>query len=732
MGEVGRGPEKLGPHGPDYATPDASGGASPEDEMLTRRDEYERTFSDRLEIEDIISHHPDPNVVRYALRVIELMEGTTETNGEARRDWPVSRREEVLQNRAVAARIPTKDLMGELGVVEPLTDEEKELIRTERGKSIPANLHEDNFAKPKYEHIEGFGLETYSVQMPKIESFRLENGKKVDIRYRIGRERFVYLGDSNEKRIEKSQEFSDMKNELTARYLMMQIWKHHVMFYYALQKLAEGHYFNPTLSSKGLGVLFNLKGLEGASKETSTKVELRTLGDKIDTAMRIYYVAALCEKPSRFKKLMKTPGWEKFLFPKGTSQEIIEKLIGKPDEWEDETEAGGHRTKQTTKEERECGLRGDWTRKNIFAESNPYILGKLEKSIEEFLGGGKGASHKNQIEAETARRIGYLMFRLFLLADKEGYELLEAEKKGNRLDPFDGLDVVFENAPAGSDFGKLMYPALYMCKSFRKGRNFAPPIGYLNSRKFYPRLMVDFLRQVAAPTEVAVKENGKEIKIVENRSLMERWWGYREEELVVTVFDENGKEGKIKRKYLDEPALRLGDLPWEDFNEVITFDEEAADIMGLPVGGYHHEVFKGFWLTGFMGGRDGGTFDLISDTVHDPKDLLDEGWWRKFYKLLDVGIKPGVALNGVFRGTPSKREQSMRVKRLILGVIRAYITGVLHQPEAKRWDTEREAWGREGILGFGGNREAVGRYLTDRIIETANNAIPGLNYVRRK
>lgn len=683
------------------------------DKELAEREAFERNsisggseYDKGRVIEAIITRHPKVETVRYALRTLQLSEERFNTNGEPDNRWEVSHRYRVLADRQNVLEMPLEDLVKK-DLIERLSPSELEFLRQERGRSLPANINENYLARPK--HVDGFGFENYVVSQPVLESFAIKEGKRTDERYRMMPQQYVYLRSETERR-ETSKEFGSLKDEVSARTLMMQMWGHHVSYYYALQKLAEGHYFGTTLSSEGVGIMFNLKGQEGATTETATKVKVDSLGKKIDVAMRLYYVNALCEKPSRFKaELMETPGWKQFLFPDGTDQAVIEKWIGKPSEWEPEVQVGGDRTEDVLHEEIKGGKRGLLTRRNISAEVDVYSENKLTEAIDEFLGGGENASYIDKIEAETARRIGYRMFRLFLLADQEGYEIYKEKPKGNNQDPFDGLKVVFSNAPQASDFGKLTHPDLYAAKSQRKGRDYMPPTGFLHARKYYSRFMVDFLRHASANTEIQVqKTNGTKEYKVEQRSLMERWWGYK------------GGLQKGDITYLDEQGVWLGDLPWSKFNEPIHMTQDDAALLALPVGGLHHETFKTLWLSGFMAGGEGRAHMLISETNHNPKNFTDLHWWNKFWKMLDVGIKDSVALEGKFRGVSSEEKKQILLQHKV-GIVQNFIYGLEDLPQWEEWKKipVEIVPNRKGM----GSANSPSPQLIDRIIDVANRAL---------
>jgi len=689
--------------------------------------------------EAIMARHHDAETVLDVLRDHQLKNETFVTNGEQRKDWRVSHLSEILQDREEALQ-RSFDYLVQRGLVQPLDPKTQEEVRSQRGGKLPIGWHE------RYMGIAteagGHSLEDLTVDRFIPDSYSLvkdENGKPSYEPDGFRKVEFPisYFG-TLEQRKETSEQFADMRHELLARNLIMSNWGVYQTYAYALNKLAEGMYFGSVLSNEGLGRIFNLRSAEGAAKETVTGVELRSLGDKIETAMRLYYVAALCEKPTRFKDLMGKPGWKQFLFPDGTSAETIEEWVGKPDKWEKEAYLGGNRVKSIEqrkkdktvedkdkkddvdiKREREDGLRGKLTQKNIFAETNTYFENKLHEAVREFLG-GEGEDYVSNTEAKAAQGVAYRQFRLLLLADKEGFELYKQVKNQDTSDAYNGLDISYENAPAASDFGKLLHPDMYIGKSYRKNRDSSPILGYKYSRTYYPRFMVDFLRHTSIKTAVGVLENGVKNRYPEERSLMEMWWGY---------------EGGLKvgnRVYEEELATRLGDLPWEKMNlEGYGLDPEQAVEFDLPAGGLHNEVLKNLYLSGFMAGGEKRVFDFVTNTLPDERDLVDEGWWKKFYKMLDVGIRPSVALDGEFRGK-TVDDQKIEKDKMKNNVITGYLNGILALPIVKKWDTEPKAWGRKGTIPLTGEREDPGVYFSDRIIRTVEASIPGFEYKRLK
>lgn len=691
--------------------------------------------------EAVVARHHDTGTVLDILREHQLKNEFFVSNGEQRKDWRVSHLTEILQDREEAMQRSFEHLVKK-GLVQPLDPKTQKEVRSQRGGKLPFGWHEGYMGLAT--EAGGHSLEDFTIDRYIPDTYTPAKDEGGNISYKPDKFRKIdlpisYFG-TPEQRKEKSKEFADMRHEVLARNLIMSNWGVYITYSYALNKLAEGMYFGSVLSNEGLGRIFKLKSVEGAAKETVTGVKFSGhggLGDKIETAMRLYYVASLCEKPTRFKELMEKPGWKQFLFPDSTPSEVIEEWVGKPDKWEKEADLGGNRVKSVEqrkrdktiedkdkkddvdiKMEREGGLRGKLTNKNIFAESNTYFETKLHEAIRKFIG-GEGEDYVSNTEAEAAQGIAYRQFRLLLLADKEGFELYKKAKNKDKFDAYNGLEISYENAPAASDFGKLLHPDLYIGKSYRKNRDSCPKLGYFYSRTLYSRFMVDFLRHTSVKTVVGIVAGGVKNRYSEERSLMEMWWGY---------------QGGLKvgnKVYEEEPATRLGDLPWEKMGlEGHNLTSDQAVEFDLPVGGLHNEVLKSLYLSGFMSGGEKRVFDFVTQTDPDPNDLIDEGWWKKFYKMLDVGIRPSVALNGVFRGK-SVEEAENKKKEMNKQVITGYLHGLLSLPITRKWDREPEAWGRKsGLIPGTGNREDPGVYLTDRIIWTANMSIPGLNYKR--
>ncbi|MDZ4210046.1 MAG: hypothetical protein U1C56_02605, partial [Candidatus Curtissbacteria bacterium] len=555
---------------------------------------------------------------------------------------------------------------------------------SQRGGKVPLGWHEGYMGIAT--EAGGHSLEDLTIDRFIPDNYTSAKDEKGNLKYEPATFKKVdfpisYFG-TLEQRKKSSEQFADMRHELLARNLIMSNWGVYQTYAYALNKLSESMYFGTVLSNEGLGRIFNLKSVEGAAGKTATEVPLRSLGDKVETAMRLYYVAALCEKPTRFKALMETPGWREFLFQEGTPVETIHEWIGKPGDWRKEADLGGDRVKEnkekgikgTLELERERDQRGKLTNKNIFAEHDTFFESKLHEAIRKFIG-GEGEDYVSNMEAEAAQKMAYRQFRLLLLADKEGFELYKQAENQDMFDPYNGLEISYENAPAGSDFGKLLHPDMYIGKSYRKNRDSCPILGYKYSRALYPRLMVDFLRNTVIKTQVDVVENNVTQHLYEDRSLMEIWWGYNEE----LIGDKKNEK---------EPATRLGDLPWEkmDSGEPGLSPEAAAEL-GLPAGGLHSEVLKSLYLSGFMSGGERRVFDFITQTSPDPRELKDEGWWKKFYKMLDVGIGLGVALDGELRGKTDE-DKKIAKEDMKIKVITGYLNGILALPVAKEWDTE--------------------------------------------
>lgn len=731
------------------ATPEER--AQQEPNPIVEREKYEQSLRNGGEydsgrvVESAIARHSDPETVLSLLRDHELTNEVFTTFGEQSKAWRVSHLTDLLQDREEAYGRPM-DFLVERKLVRLLNPGEQQEMRFLRGKEIPINVQEQYL---------GYSLEVggHSVRDFQISEFlpegyilkeEQENGVVVkryvpDEKGKFRRvEKTISDFGAPETRLDRRERFAKMRHELLARNLIVERFGEYIELREALFKLVEAMYFRSSLSAEGLGIVFNLRSQEGSTNKTESGVELRSLGDKVATALRLYLVNSLCEKPTRLRALMAKPGFNKFLFPGREVNPEFKDYMGEPDKWEKEVEAEGTRKKDTIKDERKRGERGLLTQKNIFAESNPYLETKLHKAIRKMLGGEVGETdaqkYVNKQEAEAAQRMAYRLFRLFLTADVEGYELYshDVQKDGpnkvSEYDPIKDLDLVYENGPAASDYGKLAHPDLFIIKSDRKNRDAAPPIGILGSRNFYPKFVTDFFRQASlkVPVEI-VGPGGVKETIVEERSLNEVMWGNK------AGGDVPGKPGFT---YAEEGATQLGDVPWDGLDEEMLgkiegiteikklidrgFDnKDAAEIAELPSGGLNPEILHGgIYLSGFMFGREGNVFDLVTRTNIRIEDLLDEGWWRILWKKLDVGSKAGIVLNGEFKGV-TKEVKEKKILEHNLKIIEGLLRG-LHS--TNEWETVEVTTAPAYYVNKTGERKNSNP-LKIKLLEVVNSAL---------
>lgn len=742
----GGGPEDL------FAT-----GGGPEEleqylESLRGAPVAERYDSGRA-VESTLTRHPNPEALLSAVRLERLEDEDIATGAEMPNDYVVGRVADILKDRKIAAGRSWEELK-EDELLQELDEATLEKVREMRAKGfLPKRMeHEQYFGRAL--HVGGYGLGETSLTKEIEESYEKRSGKKINVRYRTISETLTYFG-SPEQRQAFSARCDILRGEILVRHLLMKNWSRYKFNRENLSGLVE-FYFGPVPTVGGLERLYNLPGRKGAEAKTAAGVDLRSeirergadeseedyakylennnegvFGNKIEMAMRLYYINALSEKKSRFLRLMSRPGWEQFVFPKGTPQELVEKWIGRPEDWvfeerlesEEETRRrgrkGDRRTKGTLKKEIGEGKRGLLTQGNIFAKTEVARNKNLDEGIREFLGGGKDADKKSQGEALAAQRIAYRVFKMQLMADDEGYEVYYDPEGQFTDDPLAGKILSFENGPAASDFGKLTHPWLYMIKSFRQIRDYSSPSGLANAKAGYERFCVSFLRQTNVPYKVEVKLPDESTQTrVEKRSFEELWWGHPEEELEVDV---NGKRAKVL--YPEEEAARLGDMPWSRLKEVEEgrISEEDAEELGLEVAGIHDESLVSLYLSPYMAGRkEIGTYPIVVNTSIGERELTDYGFWRKFWKALDVGVKDGVAVYGEFRGL-SGAEIDKQKKTRKIRTVETFVKGFQSLPQWQEWEKQKREY---YVLSKGRSEEMT---VAQRIIGVAKESLEQLD-----
>ena len=710
----------------------------PEEQARREREMWEETsrmsrgseYDSGRAVETALARHSDPETVLEILRDHILNNETFKTNVEQRKDFRVQHLADTLQDREEAFRRPLT-LLVERGLVQLLNEEDQVELRGKRGGALPIGYDEKCFGTTRevggHAIKEGFSLARTIPESYRVEKIDPQTHEKVyqPVTFRRIEIPVAYFG-TPEQRKEISSRFEGMRHELNLRHDIVNAFGVMMSIREALFKLTEAMYFRSSISAEGMGKLFNLQSQKDATSETVTGVKVNSLGDKIDTALRLLYLNSICEKKTKVQALIKKPGFKQFLFPGGENDPLFKEWVGDPSGWTEEVRldekigkiTGGSRTKDDIVTEREDGRRKKLVMKNIFAETNTYFEGELFKAIDKFLGAGQGNTETekfiNKQEAEAARRIAYRLFRLLLTADVEGYEIYKKPgEMGGEFDPIPNYEIVYENGPAASDYGKLTKPWLYVLKSYRKGRDASPMISLYHSTELYQKLISDFFRQTSFKTLVPTTSGDG--KYSEERSVFEVMWGN----------EAGGRVPGTGHAYLQEDARRLGELPWTGMNVGAGLSEdqlakikEAFAGDGLPVGGLPSEILHaGIYLTGFMGGREGGIFDLITQTGIRLSDLEDEGFWRKLWKMLDVGTKKGIGVNGEFKGKTTE-EINKPTEELKINVIVGFLKGV---QGLNQWQQLQE---EERKVAYRNKRnETSHEFATSRILRVAREAL---------
>ncbi len=713
---------ELGPEKGLYFSTDISGGpdamatgGSPEEmaEYLASlergRGAPERYESGRA-LESTLARHHSLETLQTVVRLLQLANERDETGGELVVDYDIGRQAGILRDRRLAIGM-TMDELETAELVKPLDKETKEALINmgdirKMLEDLPEGVDIDSlFGTPV---IGGYGFRTISVPTEQLDTFEKdEKDKKVNKRYRKTTQEVTFY-DTKEKRDKFSEGCWGLEKELYVRNLIHKNWGRYHFFREAVTKLVE-MYFGPVPSTEGVAHILNLPFREKETHKAVSGAEFRNFGDKIEMGMRLYYINALCQKPERFLKLIRTPGWNNFVFPNVEGQdkgELIREWVGRSGEWIleqepyedpgmpgqfDKSGLGTVRSRETLKkengnyprdvenekgerrdfteidrqkleaggwEEKEDGkiireyiekkdARGRLTRGNIFAESKTKRNKDLHEAIREFLGGGEKASKVDQEAAAAAQGLAYKLFKLWMIADNEGYEIYKDPKKSpDELGMFKGKELQFENGPASSDFSKLTYPSFYNLKNKRKHTEAPVSRDYGPEGSFgkIPRFCTDFLRIISTKVEVPAEE-AIDGYITQELSFNEQWWGYPED-----------TEENLPRV----EAKRLGELPWMEI-ELEKVEEKDAEILGLPTRGISGEALQLHYLTAFMAGRsrvDNGSYAITLQTdLGDLKFLEDPSFWLKFSKALGVGIKEGTIVNGEFRGKSGLKEE---------------------------------------------------------------------------
>ena len=668
-------------------------------------------------------------------RQYQFLNEETETFAELSSKWDISRPVGVLRDREAVMKVSFPRLIN-VGVALELDDETAKLVAEKLStpsKEVSIEEVKESYGIP--DESGGMGLGTMEVQGTILESFAEDDKKEqVDKRYRLISRQITRFGTKEERRAH-TEAVRTTRQEIEVRHQIHENWHFYHFYREAIGKLSE-MYFQSTPSAEAIDLILNLPFNKDEKQESLAGVKFRNFGDKVEMAMRLYYINSICQKPERLTQLMETPGW-KIIFP---DDNLIKDWIGEPGKWLPEaykdpgaaepnalkeTPLGSIRSKETLKQENgfykvvelpdgttreyteaddkrikdgrwedgtdgiirkeqehfsEKDVRGFLTRRNMFAQSNPTDA-NIHEAIQRFLGfrGGEDANETDNLAAQSAQSLAYRLFKLWLIADNEGYEIYRQEDKTKapaELGIFEGKELEFQNGPASSDFSKLTYPSLYNLKNRRRKLTSATSRDYGPKGSFgkVPRLTTDMLRMTTSKVE-----NGA--GGANTLSFYEQWWGY-----------EADPENNLPRV----EARRLGQLPWTKLET--TVDAKTAEILELPIRGVGEEVTTPLYLSVFMAGWDGApgrSYPTVLKTTFSGglKDLEDFQFWLKFNKALDVGVRDGVAVNGVFRGLTSEVVEKKRAEH-IQTVINVFWEGVASTEEYAEADDKMTTAGR--------------------------------------
>jgi len=512
---------------------------------------------------------------------------------------------------------------------------------------------------------------------------------------------------TNEERKDVVGALQEAEAEIVVRQLIYEHFKHLASNTDNLEGLVQ-FYLMPQPTAEALNLFFNLKDVQRAKTETAGGGEVKTFGDKVDMAMRLYYIVALSEKREQLEKLRKTPGW-RMIFPNSTpDQPSDEELlwVGSVVNWKDGLRRIGDKAENPKEgndlvEELDKGHRKGFVAKgNIFAHAGYQLYeqkrldekGKPEyvkvpetgaeqetyvrKKVIEFLGGDRSA--------EAAEEVAFRLFKLWGVAAEMGFEVYENPKYPKGASSSYKLE--YEMGPATDDFAKITRPWMYQWKQIfeKEGaseeldtstiRRDAGPLGTWGR---YDRFYVSIFRRLGYdikipeyPEEIEIEKKGKGERWggeVQKRSLVELWWGYSEEKKNIKRFEEDkgGKDVILP----SEKAHRLGEIDWDKFGRgIINYS----------------------YLGAFMAGRERvGVYQLTRKTDWNPTSLLeltDPDWWGNFNKYMQVAIHSDLPSEGINRRTPDEKVPSaLEVQEEI---IRSLWDGIRSLPQYDIWKSQ--------------------------------------------
>jgi len=384
------------------------------------------------------------------------------------------------------------------------------------------------------------------------------------------------------------------------------------------------------------------------------------------------------------------------LNPSIFESKVFKDWFGKPDEWRpnapkddwkglNATERAQYRTEKEWETEKANGSRGKFTgiAGNVMAkDDDPTYPRKLREKVAEFLG--------NSPTAKLAVEMGWRNYRLFGCASQVGYEWY----------PDSGWeDGLMVKIPLGQDvaddFGKVLRIDGY--DWFYKHYNRGPfPKGEHNQ---LTPLATDILR--ALPFNYKVN--------------------YKDEDEIPS------------RKTLYTAIFRDGILP-NEINTESLFDRSIS-------GGY----LRIFMATGGEYGK--GSLDILAAPVGDrPDPYLEPSYWETLQSKLKVGVTKDTyatyvretKLNSPRKGASLPDPNDLSSSAFEVGFneyklekIRTRLDGIFAEAESAKWDTDVKSYGKQDKLTRGKHGIAAqteGKFDSARIIDVANETLPGLSY----
>jgi hypothetical protein len=563
---------------------------------------------------------------------------------------------------------------------------------------------------------------------------------------------YVYLGTEDERNTEHDQ-IDKFMTESDARTMYASLFGYYKRNIENISGMTALYLLSQEVKPKHVRAEFSLPCLpEDEKNEDGTDKMLKSIGGVIFpngaeknvalgrmsfVAQQIYEANGLCEKPELYKDYISQPAFKKVVsegLDKATKAAVMKEWFGNPDSpdnpkakwkpnadqfnWEKMTPAqkAEYRTKKSIEDEQ--ASRGkftfiDFIKKdslppsgNIWKEASPEYERELVKRVATFLGGTR--------TAELAAETGYRNYRLQFMASMVGYEYYPTFVKdavGNLTNvPTGKLEIMI---PIGTDTTDDTQKALRIAEYEKYYSDL--------SRWAFPRGEHDKLLPLA--TDIM-----RGIPVIDISDL------------------DTGKT--VKRKTLYDYIFK--DETWPD---EIPFDK-------LPERALCSGYLRLFMATGGDYGK--GSLDILAAPVTSAEEYLNPSYWGTLQSKLNVGVKKDTVANFVNEmkrivkpenvnnlDLPEEIKTVIRsnyemdspefdnaFKQYKLEIIRIRLDGIFAEAESVKWgDTKKEAYGAPGAMttlskrpqGISGE-EKEGKYNTLRVIEVANEALPGLKY----